>query len=83
MSVTGEKTSSHAAGMGPRSGEEAVTRLGRNNVTIQITMPVTRPATAPDAVARFQTRPPISAGAIWAMAAKEIMPMEDRLMSST
>ena len=34
------------------------------------------PAVAPSAVARRQNSPPKKAGAIWAMAAKEIRPIE-------
>ena len=60
-----------------RSGgsQPAVAKAGTATVQTQPRKPAPMPAIAPAAVARRQNRPPISAGANWATAAKEIRPI--------
>ena len=60
-----------------RSGgsQPAAAKAGTATAQIQPRKPAPIPAIAPAAVARRQNRPPSSAGANWATAAKEISPM--------
>ena len=71
---------SQATPSGPRArsscgSQPAVTTAGTATVQTQPTNPAPIPAIAPAAVARRQNMPPISAGANWATAAKEISPI--------